>query len=179
MIRRRTLALALVSLLLAAVPACKDNPDESDPSPSSVPFSIETRASAPPPDDLVRSTRTVEITEGESAALTFVALRPPTDPEAPAATLEDTVTIRFAAGLDRGAGGVEIYDSTEARKRDFSFSLSNPDLPRGFVHTIEGMRPGEIRRAQIPWRLGYGENGRGEIPPSTDLVFAVELVSID
>ncbi len=179
MTRPRPLVLALVPLLLSALSACKDNPDESDPAPSSVPFSIETRASAPPPEDLLRTTRTVELTEGQSAVLTFVTLRPPTDPEAPGATLEDTVTIRFAAGLDRGAAGVEVYDSTEARKRDFSFSLNTPDLPRGFAHTIEGMRPGEIRRAQIPWRLGYGENGRGEIPPSTDLIFAVELVSID
>ena len=175
----RTLIVSVLTFSLAMIPACEERADQSDPSPSSVPFSIETRASAPASAELAPTVIGVEIAEGESAELSYVTLRPAAEASGPVVTLGDSVTIRFAAGLDRGASGVEVYDSTERRKRDFSFSLDNPDLPRGFALTIEGMGVGEIRRASIPWRLGYGENGRGEIPPSTDLVFAVELVSID
>ena len=175
----RTLIVPTLALLLATVSGCEDRTDQSDPSPSSIPFSIETRASAPAPAELTPTVIGVEFAEGESVELSYVTLRPAAEANGPVATLGDSVTIRFATGLDRGASGVEVYDSTERRKRDFSFSLDNPDLPRGFALTIEGMGVGEIRRASIPWRLGYGENGRGEIPPSTDLVFAVELVSID
>ncbi|MFI4854087.1 MAG: FKBP-type peptidyl-prolyl cis-trans isomerase, partial [Phycisphaerales bacterium JB065] len=80
---------------------------------------------------------------------------------------------------DRGPAGIEIYDSTDLRQRDFSFSLGDPGVIRGLREAIPGMRVGELRRIEIPWRLAYGENGRGEIPPSTDLVFAVELLSVD
>ncbi len=169
----------MVSLAIAAnamLFACNDEPAEPQ---SDTPLSIETLAAAPPPEDIERTTIAVSLDGGESAELAYTVLTPPHDPDSPPATDQDTITIRFAAGLDLGASGVKIYDSTEQRKRDFSFSLADPGVIRGLREAIPGMRPGELRRIEIPWRLAYGENGRGEIPPSTNLVFAIELVSID
>jgi hypothetical protein len=169
---------AAIAALALTVPAC-DTESEVTQTTASLPFSIETRAAAPPPEELPRTTLAVALDSGETAELVFTTITPPSDPDAPFAEADDTVTIRFAAGLDLGAKGVRIYDSTEQRNRDFSFSLADPGVIRGLREAIPGMRPGELRRIEIPWRLAYGVNGRGKIPPSTDLVFAVELISID
>ncbi len=173
---RRIASACLTVALSATLIACNDEPAEPE---STTPLSIETLAAAPPPEDLERTTIALSLDNGESAELAYVVLAPPTDPASTPATTDHTVTVRFAAGLDLGARGVDVYDSTEQRNRTFSFSLADPGVIRGLREAIPGMRPGELRRIEIPWRLAYGENGRGEIPPATDLVFAVELVSID
>jgi hypothetical protein len=46
----------------------------------------------------------------------------------------------------------------------------------GFERALLGMRPGEQRRAYVPWSLAFGEAGRPpEIPPRTDVVFVIDL----
>lgn len=170
----RTIA-ALSLALLGLTAACR----EEEPEQPETPLSIETLAAAPPHEDLERITRAIALDSGDTAELAYTVLTPPTDPVSAPATAEDTITIRFAAGLDLGPRGIEIYDSTEQRNRDFSFSLADPGVIQGLREAIPGMRTGELRRIEIPWRLAYGEHGRGEIPPSTNLVFAVELISID
>jgi hypothetical protein len=174
-----------LSLLGLSVGACTEaesgssSPESGIEEVSGVPFSIETRAAAPPDESLPRTTLAVLLDSGQTAELVFTTITPPEDSSSPPAGPEDTVTIRFAAGLNLGAKGVRVYDSTEKRNRDFSFSLADPGVIRGLREGIPGMRVGELRRFEIPWQLAYGEHGRGEIPPSTDLVFAVELISID
>lgn len=174
--------LIAISMILLGVPACSEPVTEDAQQPADtqeVLFSIETRAMAPPEDGLPASEKIVELPGGERAVLRWVQMVPPSDPSSAAAMPEDAITVRFAAGLDLGERGVKIYDSTEQRRRDFSFSLADPGVIRGLREAIPGMGVGEVRRLRIPWELGYGEHGRGEIPPKTDLVFAVELVSID
>ncbi len=146
---------------------------------ASAPLTIEDHTTRAAPEDLERVVLPVTLASGETAEVVYTVIRASGDDAATIAGAGDSVTIRFAAGLDRGASGVEIYDSTDRRRRDFSFSLDDPGVIRGLREAIPGMRVGELRRLEIPWRLAYGENGRGEIPPSTDLVFAVELVSVD
>lgn len=174
-----------LSLLGLSVSACSEAESESSAYESDIeevsqtPFSIETRAAAPPDESLPRTALAVLLDSGQTVELAAVTITPPDDPSSVPVSPDDTVTIRFAAGLDLGTKGVKIYDSTEQRNRDFPFSLSDPGVIRGLREGIPGMRIGELRRFEIPWQLAYGEHGRGEIPPSTDLVFAVELISID
>ncbi|MFM1877570.1 MAG: hypothetical protein RLZZ241_436 [Bacteroidota bacterium] len=56
----------------------------------------------------------------------------------------------------------------------------SPDsqLIAGFKEALLQMRIGDKWRLYIPSHLGYGEQGRGPIPPSADLVFELELVGI-
>lgn len=49
----------------------------------------------------------------------------------------------------------------------------------GFKEGILNMKVGEKAMLFIPSYLAYGPQGRGPIPPDTDLIFEVELVSID
>jgi len=175
----RTLGI-LTLALLGVASSCRDDPPQPEPQSSQEsPMSIETLAAAPPHEDIERIAIAVTLDSGDTAELVYAVLAPPADPDSTPATSEDTITVRFAAGLDRGPRGIEIYDSTEQRNRTFSFSLADPGVIRGLREAIPGMRTGELRRIEIPWRLAYGQHGRGTIPPATDLVFAVELVSID
>jgi peptidylprolyl isomerase len=48
----------------------------------------------------------------------------------------------------------------------------------GWEMGFEGMKVGGTRRLFIPYQLGYGEQGRGPIPPKAELVFDVELLAV-
>ena len=47
----------------------------------------------------------------------------------------------------------------------------------GWTEALTHMKPGSKWQLTIPFNLAYGEQGRGNIPPSTALLFDVELVS--
>lgn len=50
---------------------------------------------------------------------------------------------------------------------------------RGWDLGLVGMRAGGVRRLIIPSELAYGETGQGPIPPNADLVFEIELLSVE
>ena len=53
-------------------------------------------------------------------------------------------------------------------------------LVAGFREAMLNMKIGDKARVFIPYYLGYGETGRAPvIPPKTNLVFDIELVSIE
>jgi hypothetical protein len=45
----------------------------------------------------------------------------------------------------------------------------------GFERAIVGMKPGAQRRAFVPYALAFGEAGRADVPPKTDVVFVIDL----
>lgn len=58
------------------------------------------------------------------------------------------------------------------------FSL-NGVVP-GWTYGLPGMKVGGVRRLFIPSALGYGSQRKGnDIPPNTDLIFEVELASVN
>ena len=63
----------------------------------------------------------------------------------------------------------------------FSFKLGKKKVIPGWEEGISTMKVGGKRRLTIPSDLAYGEEGTpdGVIPKSADLIFDVELVSID
>lgn len=62
----------------------------------------------------------------------------------------------------------------------FVFPQGSGRLIPGWDQGFEGMHVGGKRRLYIPYRLAYGELGRPPvIPPKADLVFDIELLSVD
>jgi peptidylprolyl isomerase len=62
----------------------------------------------------------------------------------------------------------------------FVFPQGSGRLIPGWDQGFEGMHVGGKRRLFIPYRLAYGELGRPPvIPPKADLVFDIELLSIE
>ena len=96
--------------------------------------------------------------------------------EGQAVTAEDTITVHYTGWL---AADGSVFDSSHLRGEPATFPLSG--VIAGWTEGIPGMQPGGKRRLVIPSELAYGSSGSadGSIPPNSDLVFEVELVSIE
>jgi FKBP-type peptidyl-prolyl cis-trans isomerase len=81
----------------------------------------------------------------------------------------DKVTVNYKGYLTATGKEFDAGDATQ-------FKLS--DVIPGFARGLQKMQPGGKYRICIPASLGYDEAGAGEaIPPNSDLVFEVELLS--
>lgn len=58
------------------------------------------------------------------------------------------------------------------------FTLGAGEMIKGFDLGVRGMLTKEKRRIFIPSRLGYGKEKVGSIPPNSNLIFEVTLISI-
>jgi peptidylprolyl isomerase len=93
------------------------------------------------------------------------------------------VQIHLVGWTDLGEGekGEKFQDSHDLGG-PFTILLGNFKIQPGLELGIRGMRMGELRRLEVPSALAFGHNGfhRGDrtlVPPDTDVIFEVELVS--
>jgi FKBP-type peptidyl-prolyl cis-trans isomerase len=71
------------------------------------------------------------------------------------------------------------FDSSVDRGQYFEFPLGAGAVIAGWDRGVAGMRVGEVRELTIAPELAYGERGRPPvIPPSSTLVFEVELADV-
>jgi FKBP-type peptidyl-prolyl cis-trans isomerase len=85
-----------------------------------------------------------------------------------------TVTVNYTGAL--AATGV-IFESSYDSGQPATFPLDG--VIAGWTQGIPGMQVGGKRRLIIPASLAYGERASEKIPANSDLVFDVELVSIN
>ncbi|MCG6200164.1 FKBP-type peptidyl-prolyl cis-trans isomerase [Psychromonas antarctica] len=95
-----------------------------------------------------------------------------TKAEGPKPKAEDTVTVHYVGTL---LDGTE-FDSSVKRGQPATFPL-NRVIP-GWTEGVQLMSVGEKYKFVIPADLAYGEAGAGSIPPSSTLIFEVELLDI-
>ncbi|WP_081675051.1 FKBP-type peptidyl-prolyl cis-trans isomerase [Daejeonella oryzae] len=103
------------------------------------------------------------------SGLQYLILKSGSGPK-PKAT--DQVTVHYTGTLING----KKFDSSFDRNQPLSLSLS--EVIPGWTEGLKQMPTGSKYRLFIPWELGYGENGAGEIPPYSVLIFEIELISI-
>ncbi|MEE9381750.1 MAG: FKBP-type peptidyl-prolyl cis-trans isomerase [Hyphomonadaceae bacterium] len=82
---------------------------------------------------------------------------------------EDRVEVMYDG---RFAETGEVFDSSE------SSSFGVTQVIKGWIEGLQLMHVGDEFMFYIPSDLAYGVNGRPGIPPSSDLMFHVELLSI-
>ena len=80
------------------------------------------------------------------------------------------VIIHYTGWLKNGT----VFDSSRTRGEPADFRLGN--LIRGWQEGIPGMKPGGIRRLEIPPDWAYGRQARDSIPANSTLVFEVKLL---
>lgn len=85
------------------------------------------------------------------------------------------VTVHYVGTLTTG----QKFDSSRDRGQGFSFKLGAGQVIQGWDQGVVGMKIGGVRRLTIPPHLAYGERGfPGAIPPSSTLIFEVELLKV-
>ncbi len=90
--------------------------------------------------------------------------------------LDSKITFHYTGAL--AANGTIFQSSHDGQNQPVTFALA--DLIPGWQQGLPGMKAGGTRRLLIPWNLGYGEAGspKGGIPAKADLVFDIEIVSV-
>ncbi|CAE7828516.1 FPR1 [Symbiodinium microadriaticum] len=83
---------------------------------------------------------------------------------------KDLLSVQYAGYLTDGT----LFDHGE-----FGFELGASEVIRGWEIALPHMSLGERAALQVPAALGYGGAGKGPIPPGADLIFDVELRSIN
>ncbi|MBF0492053.1 MAG: FKBP-type peptidyl-prolyl cis-trans isomerase [Deltaproteobacteria bacterium] len=77
-----------------------------------------------------------------------------------------------------GNRGVKFDSSYDAGRR-FEFRLGAGDVIKGWDEGVVGMHVGGIRELRIPSKLAYGSQSIGKkIPPSSNLIFEIELLEV-
>jgi FKBP-type peptidyl-prolyl cis-trans isomerase len=85
---------------------------------------------------------------------------------------EDTCIVKYRGTF---LDGTEFDNSEKAPGGTASFPANR--VIAGWTEALTHMKPGSKWQLAIPYNLAYGEQGRGNIGPSTTLLFDVELVS--
>lgn len=107
--------------------------------------------------------------EGKVSTMQIIDITTGTGKEA---KLGDTIKVKYKGAL---ASTGEVFDSNSD---GVEFPLKVGGLIEGWTDGVPGMREGGKRKLIIPAAKGYGAKGTSGIPPNSDLVFEIELVSI-
>ena len=91
----------------------------------------------------------------------------------PKPRVDDIVEVHYRGTLIDGT----VFDSSYERGTPAKFPLSRV-IP-GWSEGVQLMAKGSKYRFVIPADLAYGENGAGDIPANSTLIFEVELLSIE
>lgn len=85
----------------------------------------------------------------------------------------DTVRVHYTGTLVNGS----VFDSSVQRGEPAEFPLDQV-IP-GWTEGIQKINKGGKLKLYVPPHLGYGDDGRPGIPPSSTLIFEVELLEIN
>lgn len=90
--------------------------------------------------------------------------------EGPNPKSTDTVKVHYHGTLVDGT----VFDSSVERKEPVEFPLDG--VIAGWTEGLQKINKGGKIKLYVPPSLGYGDDGKGSIPPGATLIFEVELL---
>lgn len=87
----------------------------------------------------------------------------------------DHISIHYTGTLEDGT----VFDSSVQRGVPFQCRIGVGEAIAGWDMGVIGMKKGGKRKLIIPPQLAYGDNAVSIIPPSSTLIFEVELIDIN
>ena len=94
----------------------------------------------------------------------------------PVARVGDTLTIH-CKGVVKESG--DVFDSTYGSGIPRQITLGAKEILPALELALHGSRAGSKLKVSVPAALGYGDEGRGRVPPEAELEFEVRVVRID
>lgn len=73
----------------------------------------------------------------------------------------------------------EEFDNSYKRNQPFEFTLGDGYVIKGWEEGIKLFKEGGKGLLKIPAELAYGEEGSGNIPPHSTLIYEVEILDIE
>lgn len=95
----------------------------------------------------------------------------------PQANKGDVLSVHYEGWL---AKDYKLFDSSRQKKRTFQLKLGEGQVIAGWEEALKGARAGTKLQLKVPAGLAYGKHGMAAagIPPDSDLIFKVEVVSV-
>lgn len=91
------------------------------------------------------------------------------------AKVGDSVIVDYTGAV--ASTGI-VFQSSLDMGQPIPLEIKDGSVIDGWVQGIPGMKEGGQRRLIIPAKLAYGEQAQSGIPPNSDLVFDVTLISV-
>jgi peptidylprolyl isomerase len=85
-----------------------------------------------------------------------------------------SVTVSYVGTFTNG----KKFDASADHGGTFSFIIGQGNVIKGWDEGVLTMKVGGKRMLYVPSALAYGTRGQGTIPPNTDLIFEVQLISV-
>ena len=84
----------------------------------------------------------------------------------------DEVKVNYEGKLLSG----QVFDSSY--ERGVPAAMPIDALIPGWIEALQLMHPGDEWILYVPSSLGYGDEGAGQIPPGSTLIFRIELIGV-
>jgi len=115
---------------------------------------------------------------GEGAStptLTKLGIEDPVVGKGDAVEAGDEVWVVYTGKLGTG----HIFDSNDKPDgKSFHVTVGSGGVIKGWDQGLVGMKQGGKRKLSIPFALAYGDSGKDQIPPKSDLFFDIELKTL-
>ncbi|MGW4891716.1 FKBP-type peptidyl-prolyl cis-trans isomerase [Kitasatospora sp. NPDC004240] len=85
----------------------------------------------------------------------------------------DKVVVQYTGALWKDG---KVFDSSLSKGQAFSFPVGGGQVIQGWDQGLEGQTVGSRVELVIPASLGYKDQGQGDIPPNSTLVFVVDIL---
>ncbi|CAN5119370.1 FKBP-type peptidyl-prolyl cis-trans isomerase [soil metagenome] len=154
--------LLLVCLLAVGLAACQPKPAAN---------AGDNAANAKAAAEFLAKNKTEPGVKTTASGLEYKIIKSgPADGVPPKAT--DEVKVLYEGKLLDGT----VFDSAYDRGAPEIFRVD--EVVPGWTEALKLMRPGDEWMVYVPPKIGYGEDGRGGVPPNAVMIFHMELQGV-